>query len=435
MNLDVRHRLVKGRTLGKYRLLKRLGSGGYCEVWKAKDRVEGVDVALKIPHPGRDGNRDNQTILREVKLVSRLKHPNILPVKNVEITNGFAIMAMELGQKTLDDCSRPMSVSRIANIVSQVLSALAYAHRHRVVHCDLSPSNIFLFGTNNVQLGDFGIGIHLKGRQATVDEFGTPGYVAPEQAYGRPICSSDCFAVGLILYEYITGFLPRWPYHWPFKGFETLRKKTNLAMVRFLRQALMIDPKHRFANAEEMLAAFHEALPTKIRSKIAAAPPKQRVKGWRILRREAFENRYKRVLQHFMPCSECGEPVTETMTYCPWCGSDKNRFDKVTAMTHYCPDCRKGVRPEWHYCPWCYSKGFEASEPAKGKKIRYDDHCKHCGGGITRFMRYCPWCHRKITRPWQIRPFPETCGNCQWSVDSEFWNYCPWCRQCLVEQY
>jgi len=403
-------------------------------VWKAKDRMEDVLVALKIPLLGRDGKPDNQAILREVKLVSKLKHPNILPVKNVDITDGYAIMAMELGQKTLDECSRPMSVTRIVNIVFQVLSALSYAHRQRVIHCDVTPSNIFMFTQNKVLLGDFGIGIHLKGRLATVDEFGTPGYVAPEQAYGKPTYSSDCFAVGLILYEYITGVLPRWPYRWPFKGYELLCRRTSLSIVRFLRRALTIEPARRFTNAGDMLAAFQDTLPGRIVEKVSTQAPKPRVKSWQLLRREAFEARYRKALQRFSPCVNCGEPLAEMMTYCPWCGSDRNRFDCLTVFSHYCPDCYKGVLPEWPYCPWCHRGSFKPSDPVATKRAHYVERCKHCDGGIMRFMRYCPWCHRKIHRPWQVRPFPEICTRCRWSIDSVFWNYCPWCRQCMVPQ-
>ncbi|MBN1766293.1 MAG: protein kinase, partial [Sedimentisphaerales bacterium] len=341
--------LRRRSRLGKYRLESRLGTGGYCEVWKAKDTIEGIYVALKIPLINSRGQRDNQTLLKEVKLVSQLRHPNILPVKNANIINGYAVMATEIGRKTLDDCSRPMSVKRIVNIISQVLSALAYAHQHRVVHCDVTPANIFLFPNDQALLGDFGIGLEMKGRLVTVDEFGTPGYVAPEQAYGKPTYRSDCFAVGLILYEFLSGVLPHWPYRWPFKGHDRLKQRTNLEMTRFLHQALMIEPERRFANAEEMLTAFHDALTPGILKKLSIQVPRRKIKDWQQLRRDAFINRYRRVFTHFSPCVKCGEPIAESMTYCPWCGTDRNRFDKRTSLDYICTRCKKGILPEWHY--------------------------------------------------------------------------------------
>jgi serine/threonine-protein kinase len=159
-----------------------------------------------------------------------------------------------------------MSPKRTITIILQVLQGLAYAHRHRIVHCDVTPSNIFLFADNRAVLGDFGISLKLKGRRKTVDDFGTPGYVAFEQAYGYPTYRSDCFAVGLILYEYITGTLPRWPFNWPFRGHKRLRERTGSTFVKFIQKSLAIDPKKRFVNAGNMLMAMNEAMPKSLRN-------------------------------------------------------------------------------------------------------------------------------------------------------------------------
>lgn len=421
----------RGSPLGKYRLIEKLGTGGYCEVWKARDTIEGIHVAVKIPLINSTGRRDNQTLLKEVRLVSQLRHPNILPVKNADIIQGYAVMATEIGRQTLEDCSRPMSVKRIVNIMTQVLSALSYAHHHRVVHCDVSPSNIFLFPDGRVLLGDFGIGLEMRGKPATIEEFGTPGYVAPEQAYGKPSYRSDCFAVGLILYEYLTGVLPKWPYRWPFKGLDRLQQKTSVNMVRFIKQALIIDPERRYSHAEEMLTAFHNALPKKITRQLSIQVAPRQIKDWRVIRRHAFVKRYRRIFPHLPPCVECGEPVSEVMGYCPWCGSERNRFDRRTRYEYVCERCHKGILPEWQYCPWCYGPGFKDPLPIQTKNAHYHATCKHCRGKLMRFMRYCPWCRRKIRQSWQIRPFPEICGRCSWSVDSLYWLFCPWCRQQL----
>lgn len=111
--------LKRGRRLGKYRLAKYLGEGGSCEVWKARDSVEGIWVALKIPLADIHGKRDNQALLREVRLVAQLRHPHIMPVKNADLIGEYAVLATELSVGTLDDCSRPMSVRRILSIAAQ----------------------------------------------------------------------------------------------------------------------------------------------------------------------------------------------------------------------------------------------------------------------------------------------------------------------------
>jgi serine/threonine-protein kinase len=425
-------RLIKGQRLGKYRLVKSLGEGGTCEVWKARDCVEGIWVALKIPLVGINGIRDNQKLLREIRFVAKLRHPHIMPVKNADIIDGHAVLATEISAGTLADCSKPMSVRRIISIIMQVLDGLSYAHRNRLVHCDVTPGNIFLFPNGRAVLGDFGICMKLKGRMKTIEDFGTPGYVAPEQAYGYPTYRSDCFAVGLILYEYLTGTLPRWPFHWPTRGFERLRERTNLSIAKFLKQSLVVDPAKRFANAEKMLAALSQSLPKSLKTALVLKNTDRKL-DWRKIRRGAFLKRYSKVLSPVFRCVNCDELISESMRLCPWCGTDRNHFDTTTQFDRICPRCHKGISNEWHYCPWCYGSGFETQPSRRKTGIRYHAKCKYCKGKLVRFMRYCPWCHRKIRKPWQPRPFPEICNRCGWSVDSTFWRCCPWCKQNLIE--
>jgi serine/threonine-protein kinase len=424
--------LKSGVRLGKYRLEKHLGTGGSCEVWKATDCVEDIVVALKIPLIDVSGKRDGNQLFKEIRLVAKLRHPHIMPVKNADIIEDHVVLATELSVGTLDDRSRPMSPRRILLIMTQVLRGLRYAHKNRVVHCDVTPGNIFLFPNGRAALGDFGISLRFKGRMVTIDDFGTPGYVAPEQAYGRPTYRSDCFAVGLILYEYLTGILPHWPFRWPFKGHERLRSRTSMNFAAFLRKALQVDPARRFANAEEMLSALLAAAPKKLLTVADSESADIRRIDWRRARRDAFRKKYARTFTTLFRCVDCREPIAEGMSVCPWCGSSRNRFDTRTQFSRICPDCHKGVLPEWRFCPWCYGPGFASPSERATDGVRYQARCKHCGGKMLRFMRYCPWCHRKVRQPWRVAAFPEVCGRCKWSVDSEFWNYCPWCSQGLV---
>lgn len=426
---QIRFNLHSGCQLGKYRLSRRLGTGGTCEVWKARDKVEGIWVALKVPLVGLNGYRDNDALLREVRAVSRLRHPFILSVKNADIISGHVVLATELSTGTLADCTKPMSVKRIISIIVQVLEGLTYAHRNRMVHCDVTPGNIFLFPGKRAAIGDFGIALKVKGRIKTIDEFGTPGYVAPEQAYGYPTYSSDCFAIGLILYEYVTGVLPCWPFDWPFRGYRRLRDRTNLAFVKFIKKSLSVHPRKRFANAGKMLAAMLEAIPETNQEVIRTIEKKEN--NWRKVRREIFIRRYGRVFPVIFRCLECDESIDERMQICPWCGTNKNRFDSRSQFSHICPRCYKGLSPKWRFCPWCYGPGFDFKNTASSSKVRYHGRCRHCGGKLIRFMRYCPWCHRKVRQTWDVRPFPEVCGRCNWPVDTNFWNYCPWCKQDL----
>lgn len=423
-------RLIKGRRVGKYRLQKRLGQGGYCEVWKARDTIEGIWVALKIPNLDKMGQRDNETVLREVRLVAQLRHPHLMPLKNADIIEGHAVLATQLSSGTLAECYKPMGVRRILKIIRQVLDGLIYAHSKRMVHCDVTPGNIFLFENDRAALGDFGIGVQVKGRMKTIDEYGTPGYVAPEQAFGKPTYRSDCFAVALILYEFLSGVLPRWPFHWPPKGLDRLRQRTNSDFVRFMKKALEPDPHKRFVSAKQMLAAMEQALPRALYDK-RAANAKKKTPDWRQLRRANFTQRYQKALGTLFSCVDCGEPIAESMQACPWCGSERNRFDDRSQLSHICHHCHRGVAPDWHYCPWCYSSGFIPQEP-NGTKPDYKTKCTYCGGKMMNFMKYCPWCHKKPKHPWHLPPFTEICNACGSSVDTNYWIYCPWCTSKLI---
>ena len=424
--------LRSGQRLGKYQLIKHLGTGGSCEVWKARDSVESIEVALKIPLVGVNGKRDNMQLFREIRLVSQLCHPNILRAKNADIIDGHLVLATEVSMGTLDDRSRPMAPRRLFPLMAQVLDGLAHAHAHKVVHCDVSPMNIFLLPQGRAALGDFGISLKIQGRMVTVDDFGTPGYVAPEQAYGRPTYSSDCFAVGLIFYEFLTGILPKWPFIWPFKGEQRLRDKTSQTLVQFLKRSLTLDPQKRFTQAGDMLCAFTDAIPQRLRVSPLSLPANGTRPDWIKMRRQAFQQKHGQILNTHHLCRHCKEPVSEAMLACPWCGTKDNRFDLTTRFDYFCTRCHKGMLSEWRYCPWCYGPGYAPFESKQVKGLRFPGNCDHCHGKLMRFMRYCPWCRRKVHEPWPLRNLPESCGHCEGPVDSQYWRYCPWCEKGLV---
>ncbi len=419
-------RLGTGQLVGKYRLSRRLGEGGSGEVWKALDTVEGIWVALKIPLPNLHGETDHQALRREVRLVASLRHNNILPIKNADLIDGRVVLATELSVGTLADRHRPMAARRVLRIMDQVLKGLAYAHSKRVVHCDVTPGNIFLFPDGRAALGDFGISRVMRPHMATMDEFGTPGYVAPEQAYGKPTFGSDCFSAAVITYEYITGYLPRWPFEWPIRGADRLQARTNWALTRVLRKGLEVSPRKRYPNAAAMRSALVAAVPV-LQVESGERTSRSRSLDWRRVRRDAFIGRYGRVLDLAFDCVSCAEPVAECMEVCPWCAESDNHFGKLSPYPYYCPSCSRGLKGEWPYCPWCYGGGFDPLDVRPGPDKRYRAKCSGCSGKLMPFMSFCPWCRLKVRRKWHMHPFPHRCRQCRWSVDGDFWSYCPWC--------
>ena len=128
-------------------------------------------------------------------------------------------------------------------------------HSKRIIHCDIKPENFILFGSDHLRLTDFGFAKLARGRLEASGS-GTVGYVAPEQAMGRPMFQSDVFSAGLVLYRLFAGTLPSWPYEWPPEGHRRLQKKLHPDMVALIRRAIEIRPRKRYPDGLRMYGAF-----------------------------------------------------------------------------------------------------------------------------------------------------------------------------------
>lgn len=247
------------QKIGKYRIEGRLGEGGFATVYRAADTIEGIQVALKVLHTDYMTDEVLNGFRKEARTTSKLEHANILSIKDASIIDGRLVIALPLGQETLDQrLRRRMSIKTVLDISEQILSAVACAHNNRVVHCDIKPENVILFDGGNVRLTDFGI---AKVAQKTLrgSGTGTVGYMAPEQAMGKPSFRSDVFSVGLILYRMMSGYWPEWPFEWPAPGFKKLKRRVAPEMVDLLKRAIEPNPKKRFRDAEHMLREFKVA--------------------------------------------------------------------------------------------------------------------------------------------------------------------------------
>lgn len=248
---------IKARQkLGKYRIERRLSEGGFATVYRAFDTIEGVHVALKIPRGPKLSEESLKAFRREVRLAARLEHPNILPLKDASVIGEHFVITFPLGERTLADrLTKRISLRSAMFLAEQILEALAYAHQQRIIHCDVKPENMVLFPGERLRLADFGI---AKFAQNTIQGSGTGtiGYMAPEQAMGKPSQRSDVFSAGLIIYRMLTAEWPEWPYSWPPPGIRKLRSRIHPDFVAFLQKAIDADPRRRFRDAEQMRNAF-----------------------------------------------------------------------------------------------------------------------------------------------------------------------------------
>ena len=225
-------------------------------MYQARDTIEGIRVALKVPYAHLVTNEALDSFRQEVRLAAKLEHPHIQPLKYADYIEGHFVAVTALGLGTLEErlCKRLSANTAIA-FCAQLLDAVAFAHKNKIVHCDLKPENVLLFPDNQLRLTDFGIARvaykTLKGSGA-----GTVGYIAPEQAMGKPCFRSDVFSIGLVIHRILSGKLPEWPYEWPFVGHDRLKEAVHSDLIGVIRKATQVDARHRYKDATQMLSAF-----------------------------------------------------------------------------------------------------------------------------------------------------------------------------------
>lgn len=201
---------------GKYELQRRIGQGGMGTVFLAQDRVLDRKVAIKQMRAElRDNPEARERFLKEASIIAHLTHPNIVPIHDIVREPGGTYLVLDYvqGRALSEELSKNgrLPLSECKRIFRGVCEAVDYAHRARVLHRDLKPSNIMLNDKGLARVMDFGLAREAKdsiSRLTHKDCSGTPAYMAPEQHLGTAHRSSDIFALGVTLYEMLTGKLP-----------------------------------------------------------------------------------------------------------------------------------------------------------------------------------------------------------------------------------
>ena len=300
--------------LGKYERLDVLGHGASGIVYLAKDTLLGRQIALKeIAAQGEERER----VLEEARVLDRLRHPNIVQVFGVDEIGGKVVLAMEYvrGQNLQEILRRSpqLPVAEAVDIAAQVCDGLAFAHRHRTVHRDIKPANILIAQDGTVKLVDFGLA-QVLGTNSFAGGAGTYAYMAPEDFHEEQQSDhqADIWAVGVILYEMLTGRRPfqavktKDPFSWkraveeaPLIPVAELRAGVSPALDAVLSHALARDKHDRYTNAAEMaedLRALAEPLPPRFglppspfpgeeernsgSIRVPPDPPRSREEGW-----------------------------------------------------------------------------------------------------------------------------------------------------------
>jgi predicted Ser/Thr protein kinase len=217
-----------GHLFGPYRIVQRLGRGAMGVVYEAEDRQLSRRVALKVLAPSRASDDEHRRrFRREARAASAVVHPNVAAVYGVGYDRGLEYLAMEyVAGGTLGEAVRrrrgPFEIVEAVRIGEAIASGVGRAHELGIVHRDLKPENVMITGAGAVKVLDFGLAKLVAPPASAHDEpasthlltlegriLGTPAYMSPEQSKGRPVdARSDVFALGVMLYELVTGQRP-----------------------------------------------------------------------------------------------------------------------------------------------------------------------------------------------------------------------------------
>lgn len=260
-----------GQAIGPYRADRLIGQGGFAWVFAGRHTGDGAPVALKVLKPRYAGDQQFETRFRnEARVASELRHPNIVRILEIGKTGEVTYFAMNLYPDSL--ASRlgregPLPEADLLRIARDVTSALAFAHAGGIIHRDIKVDNILFTGDGTAVIADFGIARAVSGYATATGvnmTIGTPHYVSPEQAQGRPLDGrSDLYALGVTLYKAATAELPFRSDDWfelarmhvedppdpPRKRRPDLSRRTE----RIILKCLAKHPDDRYASADELL--------------------------------------------------------------------------------------------------------------------------------------------------------------------------------------
>jgi eukaryotic-like serine/threonine-protein kinase len=266
------------KMLGPYQIVSVIGQGGMGTVYEAIQPRLNRRVAIKVlpEYLAQDGDFV-QRFQREATTAASLQHPNILTIYDVGQEGNLHYIVMQL----LEGCTlaqviereKVLPFSRAARIISQVASALDYAHQHDLVHRDVKPSNIFVSPSDHATLMDFGIVKALSGTRLTRTgvTIGTPEYMSPEQVEGQPLDHrSDLYSLGVVLYQMVAGrvpFVADTPnsvlyahVHKPPVPPSQLNSSIVQPVEAVVLKALAKDPLARYQSGAQMAAALNAAV-------------------------------------------------------------------------------------------------------------------------------------------------------------------------------
>jgi serine/threonine-protein kinase len=321
----------RGQTVGKYRIVSALGSGGFGAVYLAEDTWIDKKVAIKVPH--KQGI-DFGELLKEPRILASMSHPNIVTVITAERQDDVFFIVMEyvegetLEARILREGALDLPVA--LDFTCQVCNAVDHAHGAGILHRDLRPGNILISSTGLLKVTDFGTSRFLESAAHGTTVIGSPPYMAPEQFHGKAVFASDVYAIGVTMFQMLTGELP---YDTPapadlerlergeFLSSPRLRNpKVPVALADIVLKALAPSLTDRYARAsdvlQDVLAARNDTPRRVARSGSTGGPMRETVTSGEVQAR--LRAREEAPAARF--CWHCSKPLHARADKCPFCG-------------------------------------------------------------------------------------------------------------------
>ena len=320
----------RGQTVGKYRILSPLGSGGFGSVYLAEDTWIDKKVAIKVPHRQ---NLDFGELLHEPRLLATLSHPNIVTVLTAEKQDDIFFIVMEyVPGDTLEaviDRDGTLDLPRALDYTCQICNAMDHAHKHGVIHRDLRPGNVLVTEQGLIKVADFGTSRFLEIAAHGTTVIGSPPYMAPEQFQGKAVFASDIYSLGVTMYQMFTGVLP---YETPMPGdLDRLMRgelvsppklknpKLPKAISDIVMKAIAADIPSRYQSASALLEAV---LAARTPSPASRRPwrPMTTTTGTGSAEVQDIQARLKaRETVQAKFCWKCGKALAARADACPFC--------------------------------------------------------------------------------------------------------------------
>lgn len=307
---------LQGQKVGKYEILRSLGSGGFGSVYLARDTWLDIKVAIKVPHKQ---STELYKLLKEPRLQAALNHPNIVRVLAAEKEKDVFFMVMEYVKgKSLEkilEKEKILDCDRAVDIIKQIAYGIDHAHKNKIIHRDLRPSNILISEEGTVKITDFGTSAWLNSSQYASTRIGSPPYMAPEQFLGKASYCSDIYSIGCIFYEMIVGRPPIFDPD-PFKILEKAQQgKVTPPRLKNMKVPKEIDALIMKCLAPKVEDRIHSA------SEIIRELSKLKGKEEKSSELEDIFARIKaREQRKLTLCWNCRRPLPYKTKICPYCG-------------------------------------------------------------------------------------------------------------------